>query len=100
MKEDLIRQHAILAERKAKYETLLASHAALSAQLSVEAIEAQLQVAEKEAKDIADAVSDQFNKGTLSVDEFMTQFKEAQMTYHMRKNKLVAYKATKEAGLG
>ena len=91
-KQELLGQHAQLAERKAKYDELVKRQDELAKDLSVESIKAQLAIATREAKDEATGIADKFKEGALSVDEFMKQFKTAAERHHMRKNKTDSFK--------
>ena len=93
-KQQLLEQHALLAERKARYETLSQRQDELTRDLSIESITAQLDIAELEAKEQADSIARKFTAGELSVDDFMKQFKEAAERHHMRKNKAESFKQT------
>jgi len=93
-KQQLLEQHALLAERKKRYEELSQRQDELTKDLSIESITAQLDIAEQEAKEQANIIEAKFKAGELTVDVFMKQFKEAAERHHMRKNKAESFKQT------
>jgi hypothetical protein len=93
-KQELLDQHAQLADRKARYEVLIKRQEELAKDLSTESIKAQLDIATRAAKDEADAIAKRFKEGTLTVAEFMKQFKTAAELHHMRRNKSESFKQT------
>lgn len=90
--QQLLDQHALLAERKNRYDELSQRQDELTRDLSIDSITAQLDIATQDAKEQAESIAKRFRDGELSVDDFMKQYKEAAERHHMRKNKAESFK--------